>query len=495
MQGIVLGGTASGVGKTVASLAVSRALSDAGYEPVPAKAGPDYIDPSHHAAALGRPSRTLDTWMQGVAGVRRNLHRATTEGGDGETSESDSSDGDPDHVAVVEGMMGLYDGSVASTAATAAALDVPVVLVVDATAGMQSVGATALGFREYAAHVELPADVRRAVTDPRVDVVGVIAQRAHPGRHADGIRDALPDGIAWLGHGPPNDDLTVPDRHLGLHMGDEAPIPDDAIDAAAATIDGSAIARVADGVAHPTDGEGQPSGEPRSDPGDRPTVAVASDDAFRFVYPATWDRLRELAVVEPFAPVAGDDLPDCDAVYLPGGYPENHAAELASSPALSTLADRAADGLPVLGECGGLMALSDSLTTVEGESHEMAGVLPGGVRMCDRYQALDHVELRATDDGVTANAGASHRGHEFHYSSHALGDGDGSGDRPSATDPDVSADADADFAFAVARGDGIDGDHDGLVVHRTVGTYAHRHPASGAFDRLVEAARAYTTGR
>lgn len=495
MQGVVLGGTASGVGKTVASLAVSAALADAGYEPVPAKAGPDYIDPSHHAVALGRPSRTLDTWMQGVEGVRRNLHRATADDGDDHGKADGNASADPDRVAVVEGMMGLYDGSVTSTAATAAALDVPVVLVVDAAAGMQSVGATALGFREYAAHVELPADVRRGVADPRVDLVGVIAQRAHPGRHADGIRDALPDGIAWLGHVPPNEDLTVPDRHLGLHMGDENPIPDDAIGDAAATIDGDAVARVADDVARPTDG-GDPVPEAGgSNPGDRPTVAVASDDAFRFIYPATWDRLRELAVVEPFAPVAGDDLPDCDAVYLPGGYPENHAAELASSPALSTLADRAADGLPILGECGGLMALSASLTTVDGETHSMAGVLPGGVRMRDRYQALDHVELSATGDGVTANAGESHRGHEFHYSSHALGDGDGSGSRPNAADPDVSADADADFAFGVARGDGIDGDHDGLVAHRTVGTYAHRHPASGAFDRLVEAARAYATGR
>ena len=511
MQGIVLGGTASGVGKTVAALAVSRALSDAGYDPVPAKAGPDYIDPSHHAAALGRPSRTLDTWMQGVEGVRRNLHRAAADGGNDSAGDGcggndrSGNDGnaatDPDRVAVVEGMMGLYDGSVTSTAATAAALDIPIVLVVDAKAGMQSAGATALGFREYASHIELPADLRREIADPRVDVVGVIAQRAHPGRHADGIRDALPDGIAWLGHVPPDEDLTVPDRHLGLHMGDEAPIADDAIVDAAATVDGGAIARAADGVARPTgDGprhgnDGPLRGDARSESGDRPTVAVASDDAFRFVYPATWDRLRELAVVEPFAPVAGDDLPDCDAVYLPGGYPENHAAELASSPALSTLADRAADGLPILGECGGLMALSASLTTVDGETHSMAGVLPGGVRMRERYQALDHVELRATGGGITANAGESHRGHEFHYSSHVLGGGDGSGSQLDATDPDVSADADADFAFEVARGDGIDGDRDGLVAHRTVGTYAHRHPASGAFDRLVEAARAFATGR
>jgi cobyrinic acid a,c-diamide synthase len=480
MHGLVLGGTTSGVGKTVAALAVSRALSDAGHDPIPAKAGPDYIDPSHHAAALGRPSRTLDTWMQGVEGVRRNLHRAAAD-----VDRGASGDPATDAVAVVEGMMGLYDGSATSTAATAAALDVPVVLVVDAGAGMQSVGATALGFREYAAHADIPAHVRDAVDDPRVDVVGVIAQKAHTGRHADGIREALPDGIAWLGHVPSADDLAVPDRHLGLEMGDEAPIPEAAIAEAAETIDGEAVARVAEAVAPP-----EPKAEPaRSDQGtdgdDRPTVAVATDDAFRFVYPATRERLRELATVEPFAPVAGDDLPDCDAVYLPGGYPENHAAALSSSPALSTLAERAADGLPILGECGGLMALSASLTTVDGETHRMAGILPGGVRMHDRHRALDHVELRATGDGVTAAAGERHRGHEFHYSSHALGE---------AGDATVSPDADARFAFDVERGEGIDGDRDGLVAHRTVGTYAHRHPASGAFDRLVAAADEHARG-
>jgi cobyrinic acid a,c-diamide synthase len=432
MNGLVLGGTASGVGKTIATLAVSRALADAGYDPVPAKAGPDYIDPSHHAAALGRPSRTLDTWMQGVDGVRRTLARGAEDAGD-------------DAIAVVEGMMGLYDGSVTSTAATAAALDVPVVLVVDAGAGMQSVGATALGFREYAAHVDLPPAVIDAVDDPRVDVAGVLAQRAHAGRHADGIRESLPAGIDWVGHVPPADDLTIPDRHLGLHMGDERPIDESAIEAAAEPIDGEALARLSRPVAAPREAaRSRREQSAGSSTGDVPTIAVAADDAFRFVYPATWERLRALATVEPFAPVAGDDLPACDAVYLPGGYPETHAATLASSPALETLAVRAADGLPILGECGGLMALAESLTTVDGETHAMAGVLPGDVTMCDRYQALDHVELRAVDDGVTARAGDRHRGHEFHYSAHAFGG-----------EATVSTATDARFAFELERGDGI----------------------------------------
>ncbi|GAB7090917.1 cobyrinic acid a,c-diamide synthase [Halorubrum luteum] len=496
MKGIVIGGTASGTGKTIATLAVSFAVKEAGYEPVPAKAGPDYIDPSHHAVVLDRPSRTLDTWMQGVDGVRRTLYRAADDAG---TDRSEC-------LAVVEGMMGLYDGTATSTAATAAALDVPVVLVVDARAGMESVGATALGFREYASQAALPESVAGDLDDPAIDVVGVVASRAHGGRHAEGIRKSLPEEIEWLGRVPPIDDLEIPDRHLGLHMGEESPVPDAAVAEAAASVDGDAIGRLARSVARPgsestasgTVTGSTASGTVTESTAATPTVAVALDDAFRFIYPATRERLRELATVVTFSPMAGDELPDCDAAYLPGGYPENHPERISDSSALSGLATRAADGLPILGECGGLMALSESLTTVDGDAYAMAGVLPGHVEMHDRYQALDHVELRAVDDGVTASAGERHRGHEFHYSSHTVGsstDVGSSADVGSSMDGTVDTETDARFAFEVDRGDGIDGSHDGLRVHRTVGTYAHRHAASGAFDRLVEAAREYATGR
>jgi len=438
VKGVVLGGTASGVGKTVATLSVVRALDGAGHDVQPAKAGPDFIDPSHHARVAGRPSRTLDLWLQGEAGVRRNYHR-----GDGD-------------VCVVEGVMGLYDGDGSSTAMVAEALDLPVVLVVDASAGMESVAATAVGFRAYAAH---------AGRD--VDVAGVLAARAHGGRHADGIREALPDELAYLGRIPPDDALEIPDRHLGLEMGDEAPVPTDALDAAAEGVRADRLLELArEPPGPPAEPAAAAEPAPTSERTDR-QVAVARDDAFRFVYPATVERLRERADVVTFAPAAGDDLPDCDGVYLPGGYPELHAGRLAAGPALDSIADRAAEGLPVFGECGGLMALADSLTTADGETHEMAGVLPADVAMHDRYRALEHVELRARRDGPTADAGATLRGHEFHYSSADVAD-------------------DARFAFDVERGDGIDGAHDGLLEHRTLGTYCHVHADSGAFDAFVE---------
>jgi cobyrinic acid a,c-diamide synthase len=437
VNGVVLGGVSSGVGKTVATLAAIRALEAAGHAVQPAKAGPDFIDPSHHERVAGRPSRTLDLWLQGSEGLRRNYAR-----GEGD-------------VCVVEGVMGLYDGDTSSTAAVAEALDLPVVLVVDASAGMESVAATALGFRAYADR-----------TGRDVDVAGVIAQRAHGGRHEDGIRGALPDELTYFGRVPPDDDLAVPERHLGLHMGAESPVPEGALDAAA---EGLRAERLLDAAREPerTAAPATSRAPCGATDGDRPRVAVARDDAFRFLYPATVERLRERAVVEPFAPTAGDPLPPCDGVYLPGGYPELHAADLARSPALDDVADAAAEGVPVLGECGGLMALAESLTTAEGEAHAMAGVLPADVEMRDRYQALDHVELRARRDAPTAAAGETLRGHEFHYSAADVG-------------------SDARFAFDVERGTGIDGDREGLIEHRTLGTYCHVHPESGAFDAFLD---------
>ena len=431
MKGVVLAGTASGVGKTVATLALIRALEAAGRDVQPAKAGPDFVDPSHHAAVAGRPSRTLDPWLEGETGTRRNYYRGT---------------GD---VCVVEGVMGLYDGDCASTARVAEVLDLPVVLVVDASAGMESVAATALGFRAYATH---------AGRD--VDVVGIVAQRAHGGRHERGIREGLPDDIAYLGRIPPRDDLEIPERHLGLHMGDEAPLDPAILDEVAAELDVDRLLDVAREPPRPGPTDPRPRTERR--------VAVARDDAFRFYYPAVLERLRERAEVVTFAPAAGDDLPDCDGVYLPGGYPELHAERIAEGPSLSAIAERASRGLPVLGECGGLMALTESLTTTGGETHEMAGVLPATVRMHDRYRALDHVEVEAVADTLTATRGETRRGHEFHYSTAEVG-------------------TDARFAFETRRGTGIDGDHDGLTEYATLGTYCHVHAASGAFDAFVEA--------
>ena len=435
MKGFVLGGTSSGVGKTVATLATIRALETTGHDVQPAKAGPDFIDPSHHEAVTGIPSRTLDLWLEGKDGLRANYHR-----GDGD-------------ICVVEGVMGLYDGDGSSTAMVAEALSLPVVLVVDASAGMESVAATALGFRHYAETIGRD-----------IDVAGVVAQRAHGGRHEEGIREALPPELTYFGRIPPDERLAIPERHLGLHMGEEAPVSLDALDSAAETLDAEALADVAVEPANQPEMERETSVD-----GDRPTVAVARDGAFCFVYPAVVERLQSLASVRTFSPVAGDDLPAADAVYLPGGYPERHAGALADSRSLDAIAATAAQGTPILGECGGLMALAESLTTTDGDQFDMAGVLPADVEMHDRYQALDHVELRARERTPIADSGERRRGHEFHYSTASLG-------------------SDARLALDVVRGDGITGDADGLLEHRTLGVYCHCHAASGGIDALVQRA-------
>ncbi len=436
MKGFVLGGTESGVGKTVATLVTVQALEASGRDIQPAKAGPDFIDPSHHTAIAGKPSRTLDSWLEGDDGLRRNYHRGT---------------GD---ICVVEGVMGLYDGDLSSTAAVAETLDLPVVLVVDGSGSMESVAATAHGFKEYARHA-----------DRDIDVTGIISQQTHGGRHEEGIRAALPDDLQYFGRIPPRENLEIPERHLGLHMGEEAPIDRDAITEVADRIDAEALASVA--REPPTPDQSRESGR-ENQLSDR-RIAVADDSAFQFSYPAARERLAERAEVVTFAPVDGDDLPECDGVYLPGGYPELHGEELEMSPAISTLAEQAQEGLPILGECGGLMALSNSLRTTDGETYEMAGVLPADVEMHERYQALDHVELQATTDTVTANSGEIHRGHQFHYSS-------------------ASVESDARFAFEMKRGKGVDGDHDGLTEYQTLGTYCHLHAESGSFDRFLDRA-------
>ncbi len=434
MKGFVLGGTSSGVGKTVATLVVARALATAGYDVQLAKAGPDFIDPSHHRAVTDTPSRTLDCWLEGTDGLRRNYHR-----GDGD-------------ICVIEGVMGLYDGDKSSTAMVAEALDLPVVLVVDAKAGMESVAATALGFKEFADRIGRD-----------IEVAGVLAQRAHGGRHEDGIRAALPEEMAYFGRIPPSEELKIPDRHLGLEMGTESSLPEETIDEAAATVRTERLVTVSETPPPP---EGPLS--PRASVDD-PTVAVARDSAFAFVYPAVMERLRTIGTVETFSPVAGDALPQADAIYLPGGYPELHLEALDDNPTLSAIAGRAADGVPVFGECGGLMALCETLTGVDGETVSMAGVLPATVEMHDRYQALDHVELRARDRTPIADTGGRVRGHEFHYST-------------------VTVDGDARLAFDVTRGDGITGEADGLTEYQTIGTYCHSHAAASTFDTFARRA-------
>ena len=431
MKGLIIAGTASGTGKTVATLVVLRALENIGEDPQPAKVGPDFIDPSHHRALTGKPSRTLDIWLEGKDGMIENYHR-------GQGS-----------ICIAEGVMGLYDGDRTSTAKVAEVLGLPVVLVVDGSAGMESVAATALGFREYADHLGLD-----------LKIAGVISQKTRPGRHEQGIKDGLPDDLTYFGRIPPMDDLEIPERHLGLFMGNQATVSKEKLDRAGRDID---VGSLVDAAREPKLKGGKRSVEAGTP--DDVKIGIAYDGAFNFVYPGTREKLNEVELIT-FSPLEDDPLPDMDGVYLPGGYPELHAERLEESTTLKDLAERAKNGLPVFGECGGMMVMCEGMRAKDGELYEMAGILPARVKMVDELQALGYVELKGKDDSAVCRKGAKLRGHEFHYSGIEIG-------------------RNPEFAFDVSRGTGMDGSHEGLMRYNSLGTYTHFHGESGAFDRFI----------
>lgn len=432
MKGFVLAGTSSGSGKTVSTLVVLRALQSLGEDPQPAKIGPDYIDPSHHRSVVHKPSLTLDLWLEGEEGVIANYSR-------GEGS-----------ICVAEGVMGLYDGELSSTALVAESLGLPVVLVIDGSAGMESVAATALGFKDYAdfAGVDL-------------DLLGVIASKVNSRKHEEGIKNALPPGMEYFGRIPRLPGLEVPDRHLGLYMGEESPVEEEVLEEAGKYVFAKRLLDVArePDLLEVNDGGGvSPTGK---------RVGVARDSAFNFIYPGTTRALQERARVETFSPLKGESVDGFNGIYLPGGYPELYAGKLAESPTLGSINEAARRGVPVFGECGGMMVMTKEMTTREGKRYDMAGILPARVEMVERLQGLGYVEMKALTDNPIAEEGDVIRGHEFHYSQ---------------TVPE----SDARYGFATQRGRGITGKYDGMIEDNALGTYTHFHGASGIFDFFVE---------
>jgi len=363
MKGIIIAGTNSGAGKTVATLVVLRALERFGEDPQPAKVGPDFIDPSHHRALTGKPSRTLDIWLEGKEGVLRNYHRGSGS------------------ICVAEGVMGLYDGGRTSTAKIAEILGLPVVLVVDGSAGMESVAATALGFREYADYQGLD-----------LEMAGIISQKTRPGNHAREIKDGLPDKITYFGSIPPMEDLEIPERHLGLFMGNQNTLSEEDLDRAGRDVDAKLLVETAKEANRPEE-------RLKANPVNRnkAKVGMAYDGAFNFIYPRTREKLEEVGLVT-FSPLQGDPVPEVDGIYLPGGYPELYPERLSESRTLVELASRAKDGTPVFGECGGMMVMSRALIADNGESFKMAGILPAEVKMVTELQGLGYVELEGKTD-------------------------------------------------------------------------------------------------
>ncbi len=433
---VIVAGTHSGCGKTTLASGLMAALAARGLAVQPFKVGPDFIDPTHHSAICGRTSRNLDPFMMGEAGVRETFVRSSA-GAD---------------IAVIEGVMGLYDGlegtDIASTAHVAKILDAPVLLVVDAGGASRSVHAMIRGYAGF---------------DPAVRVAGAIFNRIGSSRHLAMIEETK--SLPIYGGVPRRQDLAVESRHLGLAMAAEtgAMAGFGAVAEEACDIDGIIdLARSASSLA-PAENPGRSEAEVR--------IGVARDEAFCFYYADNLDRLTRAGADLVFFSPMTDRLPDVDALYLGGGYPELHAGALAASRCREDILQAVDDGMPVYGECGGLAYLTERLATDEGD-YPMAGVFPAATEMTGRIQALGYVEARVVGATPVLAPGSAFRGHEFHYSR-------------------LDCAPDARFALELLRGRGIDGGRDGLITQNAVGQYTHAYFAKGFAERLVEAAGAY----
>jgi cobyrinic acid a,c-diamide synthase len=391
----LVAGTHSSVGKTTITLGLLMALSKRGLRPAPFKAGPDYIDPSLHALAAGRPSRNLDVWLLDEPALRGVLQRGMQHAG----------------VAVIEGLMGLYDGigatQAGSTAALARMLDSPVVLVVDVAAMSGTAAALVLGCR----------DLR-----PGVNLAGVILNRVGSDGHLQSTAEAIraATGLPVLGSLPDDPNLAIPERHLGLIPASEQAIPSVTLNRLGSLVqerfDLDALLRIA-AAAPPLQLPEPPP--PASVIAARARIGVAQDRAFGFYYQDTMDLLADCgAEIVPFSPLDDAALPpETHGVYLGGGFPELYAHELAANtPMRTAIRAHVQHAMPLYAECGGLMALGQSLTTFDGETLPMFGVLPVASRMEREKLTIGYREVESLRPSLLMPKGTRVRGHEFHWS-------------------------------------------------------------------------------
>jgi cobyrinic acid a,c-diamide synthase len=455
---IVVAGVSSNVGKTTITAGLISALRQQGLTVQPFKCGPDYVDPSYHERAAGRPCRNLDTWMLSDAQLLESFARACQDA----------------DIAVVEGVMGLYDGSDwhderGSTAQIAKLLSAPVLLVVDISGSARSAAAAVLGYQHF---------------DPAVAIRGVVLNFAGSERHAQGCAEAIERATAlpMMGWLPRDMQLQIPERHLGLVPGGEQ-VDSDALIAQMAVavrarFDVAGVVGVARGAvdaaalaARPVDahsGSASPTLVPDTRRGvSRPIIAVARDEAFCFYYPENLELLiEEGAAVEFFSPLRGE-RPDMRAagVYLGGGYPELHGPALASNTGLwSVLNDMHAADVPIYAECGGFMVLTEGLTDSEGHSWPMGGLLPGFARMSGKLAALGYRHATALRSNLLAEPGDTLRGHEFRYSSWVR-------------DTNVADDT-AAWQLKGTRGD-VPNDAIGIARGNLLASYLHVHFGQG----------------
>ncbi|MFB6262326.1 MAG: cobyrinate a,c-diamide synthase [Bradymonadaceae bacterium] len=450
-RAFVVAGTATGVGKTSVALGLLRAFAAGGRVVRSFKVGPDFIDPALHRAASGEWGRNLDGWLLDPA-TNRRLFRRRCAGAD---------------VAVVEGVMGLYDGigpgeRIGSTAEMASLLGLPVVLVIDAWTASRSVGAVAEGFVAF---------------ESDVDVAGVVLNRVASEAHRETAVRAVRDGagVPVLGAIPRDERATIPERHLGLHRPSELDV-EPQLEAlgrlVAAHVDLDRLSEeVAEPVAEPPD---------TADPARRVDadvrIGVPVDRAFSFYYRHNFDLLRqngaELVQFSTFT----DDLPDdLDGLYIGGGYPEVYAEPLADNTSLRRdIRALARSGRPILAECGGLMYLADALESGSGERYPMCGVL-GGITTEQAQSTIGYAEVAPTGAAPFFDDVDRARGHLFHTSDWV------DGSAPEGTSP----------AYRLWRPGSGERSREGVVREAVLASYVHLHFGSrpGYARSFVEACR------
>ena len=433
---IIIAGTHSGCGKTTISRGLMQAFTMQGLVVQPFKVGPDFIDPTHHTTICRRNSRNLDPFMMGEEGVRETFVTASR-GAD---------------IAVVEGVMGMFDGLdgtlEASTAHVASLLNTPVLLVVDVKGMSRSANAIVSGFANF------PGGEK---------IAGVIFNRLGSDRHRSLIeRSAERNILGWMKRRP---GLEVKSRHLGLVMASELENDAAAGEAVIEDCDTRAILDLARNTSPLTVPEPVPEVT-----GERPVIGVALDEAFCFYYQDNLDLLiASGADLVFFSPINGH-LPEMDAIYLGGGYPELHAGALEASPATKAITAAADGGMPVYAECGGLLYLTMGIRT--DREYRMAGVLPACAEMTGSVQALGYSDGRVSGNNSYIHPGMKIKGHEFHYSR-------------------IDCMPDARFLIELSRGKGISGCRDGLSEHETTGSYTHSYFTREFTGSFVNASRIF----
>lgn len=448
---VVIAGVSSGAGKTTIVTGILAALAGRGLAVQSYKVGPDYIDPGFHRLASGKSAHNLDTWLV-PPDCLAEIFASTAAGND---------------IAVIEGVMGLYDGGragVSSTAAIAKMLNAPVVLVIDAKSMGESAAAIALGFKMY---------------DPDVKLAGVIINRLGSDTHRLMVCEALDKvGIPVLGAVFRNNELAMPERHLGL-----TPVTEHEAAAAVAEM-GRQVARqvaldellVLANATGPVPVRSRPAAER---PAVKARIGVARDKVFTFYYPSSLEVLEEAgAEIIPFSPLTDSRLPAVDGIVLGGGFPEMFVKELSANSLMrNDILQAAGRGLPIYAECGGLMYLARQIIDFDGCAYDMAGVIPAVCQMQPKLETVGYVEATALKETVLCGNGQTLRGHEFHFS--RMVPDEGEEEFPWA------------FAFKKMRTGTVY--HGGYAVNNVVASYLHMHFAGNrqAAERFVEQCSQY----